>query len=134
MARARNDRCDFATAVAGKQRRLKSPGFCAIIAGDLAQNQAGRSYHPKEGKMSITTLIIWIVVGAIAGLLADYLVKGVKLGLVAAIIVGMVGALVGGFLFTQLLGFTLGGGILGDILTSLIGAVIILLVYRFIKK
>ena len=82
--------------------------------------------------MTLTALIIWIIVGAIAGLLAEAVVGGTGYGLIGAIIVGIVGGLIGGWLFS-LLGIGLGLGILGDIIVAFVGAVILLLILRAIR-
>jgi uncharacterized membrane protein YeaQ/YmgE (transglycosylase-associated protein family) len=76
--------------------------------------------------MTIEQLVVWIVVGGIAGLLADAFVKGIRVGLVGAVVVGILGAIIGGWLFS-LLGIGLGAGILGDII-GLHRAVIILVI------
>jgi uncharacterized membrane protein YeaQ/YmgE (transglycosylase-associated protein family) len=83
--------------------------------------------------MSLESLVIWIIVGAIAGLLADAVVGGVRLGLVGAILVGIVGAVIGGWLLSQL-GLAIGAGIIGTIITAFIGAVILLLILRAIRR
>ena len=83
--------------------------------------------------MDLTTVVVWIIVGAIAGLLADRLVSSVSLGLGTAIIVGILGAFIGGWLF-NVLGLSLGGGILGAIIVSFIGAVILLLIVGAIRR
>ncbi|EKD89498.1 MAG: hypothetical protein ACD_34C00015G0001, partial [uncultured bacterium] len=44
-------------------------------------------------------ILIWIIVGAIAGFLADAVIKGINLGLIGKILVGIVGGLLGGWLF-----------------------------------
>ncbi len=82
--------------------------------------------------MSLTALLIWIVVGAIAGLLAESVVHGIGYGLIGAILVGIVGGLLGGWLFS-LLGISIGLGILGDIIVSFIGAVVLLLILRALR-
>jgi uncharacterized membrane protein YeaQ/YmgE (transglycosylase-associated protein family) len=82
--------------------------------------------------MNVTALLIWIIVGAIAGLLADAVVKGIGVGLVGAILIGIVGGLLGGWLFS-LLGVGVGLGIIGDIIVSFVGAVILLLIIRAIR-
>ena len=61
--------------------------------------------------MAIEALIIWLIVGAIAGWLAGQVIKGGGFGLVGDIILGIVGALVAGWLLPQL-GILIGGGIL----------------------
>lgn len=75
--------------------------------------------------MTLEQIIIWIIVGGVAGLLADAVVSGVSLSLLEAIVVGILGAFLGGWLFAQLGAFP-GGGILGSILTAFVGAVILL--------
>jgi uncharacterized membrane protein YeaQ/YmgE (transglycosylase-associated protein family) len=82
--------------------------------------------------MTLEALIIWIIIGAIAGLLADRVVRGVSLGLGGAILVGIIGAFVGGWLLAQL-GLFAGAGLIGSILTAFIGAVILLVLARAIR-
>ncbi|MBN2385504.1 MAG: GlsB/YeaQ/YmgE family stress response membrane protein [Anaerolineales bacterium] len=83
--------------------------------------------------MTLDQLVLWIIVGGIAGLLADAVIKGIKVGLVGAIVVGILGAIIGGWLF-GLLNISLGGGFLGDILTAFIGAVILLVLLRALRR
>lgn len=83
--------------------------------------------------MSAETLIIWIVVGAIAGWLAGLIVRGFGFGLFGNIVIGILGAILGGWLL-GMAGLALGGGILGAILTALIGAVVLLLIVRVLKR
>jgi len=83
--------------------------------------------------MSLESVIIWIIIGAIAGLLADRVVKGVALSLGGAILVGIIGAFVGGWLLGQL-GVFPGGGLVGTIVTAFIGAVVLLLLVRTIRR
>lgn len=78
-------------------------------------------------------LIVFLIVGAIAGWLAGQVVKGGGFGLVGDIIVGILGAIIAGFLFPKL-GFSLGAGILGQIISAAIGAVILLIVIRLVKR
>jgi uncharacterized membrane protein YeaQ/YmgE (transglycosylase-associated protein family) len=47
--------------------------------------------------MSLSGLLVWLVIGAIAGWLAGVIVKGYGFGIVGNIIVGIVGAFVGGW-------------------------------------
>ena len=82
--------------------------------------------------MSLETLIIWIVIGAIAGLLADRVVKGVALSLGGAILVGIIGAFVGGWLLGQL-GIFPGLGLVSAIVTAFIGAVVMLVLVRAVR-
>jgi len=81
--------------------------------------------------------IIWlVVVGLIAGLIARAIMPGPDpMGWIATIVLGIVGSFVGGFLFSTLLGR--GSGSLletSGILGSIIGAVIVLAIYRMAKR
>jgi len=82
--------------------------------------------------MDITSLVIFLVIGAIAGWLAGVVVKGGGFGLVGDIVVGIVGAVVGGWLF-GVFGIT-AGGLVGAIITAFVGACVLLFVIRLIKK
>ena len=83
--------------------------------------------------MDATSVIITLVIGAIAGWLAAQLVKGSGFGLVGDIIVGIVGALIAGWLFPRI--FTaINPPLLGAILAATIGAVILLVIIRLIKR
>jgi uncharacterized membrane protein YeaQ/YmgE (transglycosylase-associated protein family) len=79
------------------------------------------------------SILIFLLVGAIAGWLAGTVVKGGGYGLLGDIVVGIVGGLIAGWLFPTL-GFGLGGGIVGAIITSAIGAIVLLLIIRLIKR
>ncbi|OJF94249.1 GlsB/YeaQ/YmgE family stress response membrane protein [Pararhizobium antarcticum] len=83
--------------------------------------------------MGIESILIFILIGAIAGWLAGLIVKGFGFGLLGNIIVGIVGAFIAGALFPRL-GLPLGDGILGAILAATLGAVILLLLIRVIKR
>jgi uncharacterized membrane protein YeaQ/YmgE (transglycosylase-associated protein family) len=83
--------------------------------------------------MSTETLLIWLIVGAVAGWLAGVIVKGGGFGLVGNIIVGIVGSFIGGWLFTTL-GIATGGGIFGAIAGATVGAVVLLFAIRLIRR
>ena len=83
--------------------------------------------------MDAQALIIWLIVGAIAGWLGGMVVKGGGYGLIGDIIVGIVGALIAGWLLPRV-GIAIGGGIVGAIINAFIGAVILLIVLRLIKR
>ncbi len=78
-------------------------------------------------------IIIWLVVGAIAGWLAGVIVKGYGYGLIGNIVVGIVGALIAGWLLPRL-GIFIGGGIIAEIIDAVIGAVILLVIIGFIRR
>lgn len=83
--------------------------------------------------MGVESLIIFLIVGAIAGWLAGVLVKGFGFGLLGNIVVGIVGAFIAGWLFPAL-GISLGTGIVAAIIHATIGAVILLVLIRLIKR
>ena len=82
-------------------------------------------------------IITMIVVGAIAGFLARLLVPGRDpMGIIATIVLGIIGSFVGGFLGYLLFHHNASQGALqpSGILGSIIGAVIVLLIYRAINR
>ncbi len=83
--------------------------------------------------MDLSEVVSWVIVGGLAGVLADVVVKGVRLDLVGAIVIGILGALLGGWLF-RTLGFWPGGGFLGSLVTAFVGAVVLLLVLRALRR
>ena len=84
-------------------------------------------------KMDVQALIIWLIVGGIAGWLAGMVVKGGGYGLIGDIIVGIVGGFIAGWLLPRI-GVAIGGGIIADIIDAFIGAVILLIILRLIKR
>lgn len=78
-------------------------------------------------------IIVWLVIGGIAGWLASLLVKGKGLGLVGNIVVGIVGAVIAGWLL-PLIWFVIVGGIVAQIVDAVIGAVLLLLIVGLFKK
>lgn len=82
--------------------------------------------------MTAEALIIFLLIGAVAGWLAGLVVRGGGFGLVGDIIVGILGAFVAGLLLPRLgLGLT---GIAGEIIYAAIGAIILLVIIRLIKR
>jgi uncharacterized membrane protein YeaQ/YmgE (transglycosylase-associated protein family) len=83
----------------------------------------------------LTALLFWIIVGLIAGALAKLIMPGDDPGgIVVTIIIGIVGALLGGFLLS-LIGIGGGagsGGWIFSIIAGIIGAVILLAIYRVV--
>ena len=83
--------------------------------------------------MDIQSIIIWIIVGAIAGWLAGMVVKGGGFGLIGDIVVGIVGAIIAGWLLPQI-GIAIGSGIIAAIIDAFIGAVILLVIIKLVKR
>jgi uncharacterized membrane protein YeaQ/YmgE (transglycosylase-associated protein family) len=83
--------------------------------------------------MPVETILIWLIIGAIAGWLAGVVVKGGGFGLLGDIVVGIIGAFVGGWLLPRL-GVHLGVGLVAIIASATIGAVVLLLIIRLIRR
>jgi uncharacterized membrane protein YeaQ/YmgE (transglycosylase-associated protein family) len=74
-------------------------------------------------------IITWIIIGLIAGALAKLIMPGDDPGgIIVTIIIGMVGSLLGGFL-ASLVGLG-GGGLIWSVIVAVIGAIILLAIYR----
>lgn len=82
--------------------------------------------------IELVSLIVFLVIGLIAGWLADIVVKDVSFGLVGDLVVGVVGALIGGILF-GFLGIG-GGGWVWSILAAFVGAVVLLLIIKLVRR
>ncbi len=83
--------------------------------------------------MALNSIIVWIIVGGVAGTIADWLVSGVRLGCLGTVIIGIIGAFVGGWLL-GVLGISIGTGIVNDIITASIGAIVVLLGIRLFRR
>lgn len=83
--------------------------------------------------MGIESILILLLVGAIAGWLAGQIVSGYGFGLIGNIAVGIVGAFIAGLVLPRI-GLTLGGGLIGTIIHATIGAVILLALLRVVKR
>lgn len=79
-------------------------------------------------------ILTWIIVGLIAGALAKLIMPGDDPGgIIVTILLGIAGAILGGWLFS-LIGLG-DGGILWGIIGGIVGALIILAIYRaFVGK
>ncbi len=80
-------------------------------------------------------IIAWLVLGLIAGFIASKLVNKTGEGVIIDIVLGIVGAIVGGFLTSTLLGEP---GVTGlniwSLLISVVGAIVVLVVYHAIRR
>jgi uncharacterized membrane protein YeaQ/YmgE (transglycosylase-associated protein family) len=79
-------------------------------------------------------LIVWLLIGLIAGSLAGRVVAGSGFGCLANTVVGLAGAVVGGALLNWVAPNRAvdTGGVLGDIVVAFIGAAILLAVLRLL--
>jgi uncharacterized membrane protein YeaQ/YmgE (transglycosylase-associated protein family) len=78
------------------------------------------------------TLVIFLIIGLVAGFIASLLVGGGG-GIFRYLLTGVIGAFVGGFLF-EALNIDLGirNRLLSQIVTASVGAIIVVLLARFI--
>jgi uncharacterized membrane protein YeaQ/YmgE (transglycosylase-associated protein family) len=83
--------------------------------------------------MEAESVVVWLVIGAVAGWLAGMIVKGGGFGLIGDIVVGIVGAVIAGWLLPYL-HINIGSGIVASIIDAVIGAVILLVILRLIKR
>jgi uncharacterized membrane protein YeaQ/YmgE (transglycosylase-associated protein family) len=76
-------------------------------------------------------ILIWIIVGAIAGFVASKVLTGKGMGLLWDIVVGILGAFLGGWL-AGLVGMPVATGsfTVGGLVAAFVGAVILLVVFR----
>jgi uncharacterized membrane protein YeaQ/YmgE (transglycosylase-associated protein family) len=85
-----------------------------------------------EAPVALESLLIFLVIGAIAGWLAGIVVKGYGFGLVGNVVVGVIGSFIGGWLFGRFA--ILHDGLLGSILGATVGAVILLFLLRLVRR
>lgn len=81
--------------------------------------------------MDPVALIIMLAIGAIAGWLAGQIISGFGFGMIGNIVVGIAGALLAGFLFPGLIPL---GGIVGQIVSATLGAVVLLFLIGIIRR
>jgi len=85
--------------------------------------------------MDIQSLIIWLVIGAVAGWLAGVVVTGFGLGLIGNIVVGIVGSLIAGWLLPKIgVKSIVKNDIVDQIIFAFIGAVILLVILGLISR
>jgi len=83
--------------------------------------------------MTLETVLLWAVIGLIAGWLASAVVGG-GYGVIGDIVVGIVGAFLGGLLFRATGTAAPFGGIAGTIFVAFIGAIVLLLLLRVVNR
>lgn len=77
--------------------------------------------------------ILWIVMGGVAGWIASMIMKSPQ-GIIVDIIVGIVGACLGGFVMNLLGQQGVTGFNIPSLLVSILGAVILIAILRFIGR
>ena len=80
-------------------------------------------------------IIAWIIFGLIAGAVAKLLMPGKDPGgIIVTIVIGILGAVLGGFISTALGMGTVSGFNLGSFLITILGAILLLWLYRVMKS
>ena len=82
--------------------------------------------------MSSEHLLLFLVLGIVAGFLAGKIMKGSGFGLVGDLIVGVIGSFIGVWVF-GLLGIS-SGGIIGLLVAAIVGSLLLLYVIRLVKS
>ena len=83
------------------------------------------------GAISVTHLLIWLVIGLIAGWLAGQVMSGGGYGVVGDIVVGLIGALIGGYLVNHFLHKSF--GFIGSVIVAFIGACILVAIIHLVR-
>lgn len=80
-------------------------------------------------------IILWIILGGLAGWIASMIVgNNESQGVIGNIVVGIIGAFIGGFV-SQFFGFSgITGFNLGSLVIAIIGAVILLGIFRLVRR
>jgi uncharacterized membrane protein YeaQ/YmgE (transglycosylase-associated protein family) len=76
-------------------------------------------------------LVLFILVGLIAGALAGRVVSGHDYGVLGDVVAGVIGAFLGGWILTTFLGVA-GGGVLISLVVAFIGAIALLWLFRLV--
>ncbi len=84
--------------------------------------------------MSVESLVVFLVIGLVAGWLAGQIMKGGGYGIIGDIVVGVIGAFIGGWLWGILHLPGIGPWWLTAIISATIGACILLFLLRLIKR
>jgi uncharacterized membrane protein YeaQ/YmgE (transglycosylase-associated protein family) len=83
--------------------------------------------------MPLEALLIWLIIGGVAGYLAGVVVKGYGFGVAVNIVVGIVGAFLAAWLLPRL-GFYPSGDIVAQIVAATIGAIVLLVLIGLIRR
>jgi uncharacterized membrane protein YeaQ/YmgE (transglycosylase-associated protein family) len=100
---------------------LRGQRFCRRFAGGF-------------GGHAMESLIVTLVIGAIAGWLAARVLKSTAFGLIGDIIVGVIGGYIGTWLWDVLHLPPVGGFPINAIVTSTVGAIVLLVLLRLIRS
>lgn len=74
-----------------------------------------------------------IIIGGVAGWLAGILMKAKSQGVLINIVLGLIGGALGGWVF-RFFGFTPGSTFIPQLITAVVGASIVIYLYRILNK
>ena len=85
--------------------------------------------------MDLGSIVVFVLVGLIAGFLASLVVMGRGRGWFWNLIIGILGAIIGGWLAGVLhISVNVGPSIVNQIIVAFVGAVILLLIWRLVFR
>lgn len=91
-----------------------------------------RSGAMAVNNIDVRNLIVWAIIGILAGWIASLIVGGTG-GLLGYLIFGLIGSLVGGWLARRFdIRFNVGSAFIEQMIVSVIGAILVLVVWRII--
>jgi uncharacterized membrane protein YeaQ/YmgE (transglycosylase-associated protein family) len=105
-------------------------------SGKVIERWSARGYARREVNiMQPESLIVFMVIGLIAGWIAGKVVRGTGFGLIGDMAVGIIGALIAGWLFPKIgVGTIVNNAFLNNVASAALGAIILLIVLRLVKR
>jgi uncharacterized membrane protein YeaQ/YmgE (transglycosylase-associated protein family) len=100
----------------------------------ITAKHGNASWSVWEGTLQDASLLVWIVVGVIAGWLAGKIMRGAGYGLIGDLTVGVIGAFIGGWLWGELHLPVIGNFWISAIVTATVGALVLLFALRLIRR
>ena len=86
--------------------------------------------------LNVDNILLWCLVGLVAGFLASHVALGHGLGLIWDIVVGIIGAFFGGIVLAGMLHFNIaiaGHPIISAMIMAFLGAVLLLIIFRLVS-
>jgi uncharacterized membrane protein YeaQ/YmgE (transglycosylase-associated protein family) len=89
-------------------------------------------------QVDVSTIIVWLIVGALGGYIAGMIVRLRQsgFGVVGNIAIGLIGALIGGLLF-EVLNINIAGNVsisANDVIAAVVGSIILIVVLAFVRR
>lgn len=89
-------------------------------------------------QVDVSTIIVWLIVGALGGYIAGMIVKMRQsgFGVVGNIVIGLVGAVIGGFLFHQF-NINIASDVVitaNDVIAAIVGSIILIVILAFVRR